>query len=70
MINSVDSNQQSDLGLHFASGISVSKFRVYEYHIEYEIPNIQHEISHDVDGQRASKCDKSAIPWFMRMYTQ
>ena len=34
------------------------------YHIVALIPNIQHEISRDVDGLHACKCDKSVIPWF------
>ena len=34
------------------------------YHIVAWIPNIQHEISHDVDDLHACKCDKSVIPWF------
>ena len=37
---------------------------LYIYHIVAWIPNIQHEISRDVDDLHACKCDKSVIPWF------
>ena len=33
------------------------------YHKVAKIVNIQHEISLDVDGLNAWKCDKSVIPW-------
>ena len=44
--------------------VSISTLIIYIYYITDIFPNIQHEISHDIDDLHACKCDKSVIPWF------
>ena len=42
--------------------ICMTEALFYYYHIVAKIPNIQHEISRDVDDLHTCECDKSVIP--------